>query len=280
MIKKLRFKFIAINMVFVTVMLCIIFGMVLYFTRHTMEIQSVNMMRQIASSQFQPGRPGDASDEVRLPFFTVMISPRGELMAADSGYFDLSDRDYLQEVINLACASKSETGTLVDYNLRYCKVMTIAGQRIVFADTTSEQATLRNLMYTCVFIGLISFIIFFGISILLSFWAVKPVEKAWGQQRQFVADASHELKTPLAVIMANAELLQNEGYEEKERSRFAECILAMSYQMRSLVESLLEMARVDNGTAKLSFTTIDFSELANDAVLSFQLLYEEKGMVL
>ena len=109
---------------------------------------------------------------------------------------------------------------------------------------------------------------------------IKPVAVAWDQQRQFVADASHELKTPLSVIMANAELLENEDTVPDDRRKFSRNILSMTYQMRTLVENLLEMARVDNGTLKMQFAALDFSELVSDAVLSFQLLYEEKGQTL
>ncbi|MBB3172104.1 histidine kinase dimerization/phospho-acceptor domain-containing protein [Parvibacter caecicola] len=49
---------------------------------------------------------------------------------------------------------------------------------------------------------------FFGISLFFARWALRPVERAWGQQ-QFVADASHELKTPLTVILANTSILKS-----------------------------------------------------------------------
>ena len=101
---------------------------------------------------------------------------------------------------------------------------------------------------------------------------------AWDQQRQFVADASHELKTPLSVIMANAELMQGEDLVEEDRITYSGNILSTTYQMRSLVENMLEMARVDNGTVKMNFDIVDFSQLVSDAALSFQLLYEEQGM--
>ena len=78
--------------------------------------------------------------------------------------------------------------------------------------------------------------------------------------------------------MANAELIQSEDTPAEEKKKFSETILSTTYQMRSLVENMLEMARVDSGTVKMRFTTVDFSELVSDAVLSFQLLYEEKGM--
>ena len=123
-------------------------------------------------------------------------------------------------------------------------------------------------------------ILFLAIAIALSHWVIRPVAQAWEQQKQFVADASHELKTPLSIILANAELLQGEDTQEAERQQYATSILTTSRQMRSLVENLLEMARVDSGAVRLQFEKLDFSQLVRDAVLSFQLLYEEKQMVL
>ena len=279
MIRKLRVKFVCIVMAIAMLMVGGILGVVIYFTETSMEMQSISMMRTIAASPFQQSTLGDPSnDEVRLPFFTVQISSRGELITAGGGYFDLTDREYLQQIVNMVLSTDLETGELKEYDLRFLVAMSPMGLAIVFADTATETATIKSMVYSCVFIFAAAMLVFLGISILLSRWAIKPVEKAWGQQRQFVADASHELKTPLAVIMANAELLQNAETQEEDKKKFSENILTTTYQMRSLVENMLEMARVDNGTVKMNFASLDMSELVSDAVLSFQLLYEEKGM--
>ena len=279
MIKKLRIKFVCVIMAIVMLMLGGILGVVIHFTGQSMQMQSINMMRTIAASPFQQGDLGKPSnDEVRLPFFTVQISSRGELITASGGYFDLSDREYIQEIVNAALLSEGETGVLRAHDLRYLKASSPMGFTIVFSDTTTEEATLKNMIYGCLLIFLVAMVVFLGISILLSHWVIKPVAVAWDQQRQFVADASHELKTPLSVIMANAELIQSEQLSEADRSAFSGNILSMTYQMRSLVENMLEMARVDNGTLKMQFANVDLSQLIHDAVLSFQLLYEEKGL--
>ena len=279
MIKRLRIKFICVIMAIVMVLLGCILGVVIHFTGQNMEMQSISMMRTIATSPFQQGIPGKpVDDEVRLPFFTVQISSRGELIAASGGYFDLSDREYLQEIINAALLSDQESGELETHDLRYLKSTSPMGFTIVFSDTTTESATMKQLVYSCLAIFFVAMIVFLGISILLSHWVIKPVAEAWDQQRQFVADASHELKTPLSVIMANAELMQGEETGEEDRRTYSGNILSTTYQMRALVENMLEMARVDNGTVKMNFTDVDLSELISDAALSFQLLYEEKGM--
>ena len=279
MIKKLRTKFVCIVMAIATLMVGGILGVVIYFTANNMQMQSVTMMRTIGAAPFQMGAPGKpGNDEVRLPFFTVQISSRGELITTGGGYFDLSDRAYIQELVNLVLDLEQESGELKEYDLRYLKTVSPMGLSIVFADTATEEATIRSMTYTCVFIFFATMLVFLGISILLSRWAIKPVAQAWDQQRQFVADASHELKTPLAVIMANAELMQNEQTAPDDKGKYAETILSTTYQMRSLVENMLEMARVDNGTQNMQFSALDMSQLTGDAVLSFQLLYEEQGM--
>ena len=279
MIRKLRIKFVCIVMAIAMLMVGGILGVVIHFTGTSMEMQSVSMMRTIAANPFQQGHPGKPSnDEVRLPFFTVQISSRGELITAGGGYFDLTDREYLQQIVNLVLSADQESGELIEYNLRYLVAMSPVGLSIVFADIATEAATIRSMAYSCMFIFVAAMLVFLGISILLSRWVIKPVAVAWDQQRQFVADASHELKTPLAVIMANAELMQGEDTSEEDRKTYSSNILGVTYQMRSLVENMLEMARVDNGTMKMNFTTMDLSQLVSDAALSFHLLYEEKGM--
>lgn len=121
-------------------------------------------------------------------------------------------------------------------------------------------------------------LLFLGISILLARWAVRPVEKAWQQQKQFIADASHELKTPLTVILTNAELLQSPAYEKEQKKRFAENILVMTGQMRGLVESMLELARADRGSRGTPFETVQVSDTVTNAILPFEPLFFEKGL--
>ena len=280
MIRKLRIKFICVIMSIVALLLGGILGGVVHFTGRSMEMQSISMMHAIAASPFQQGNLGKPmDDQVRLPFFTVQIGSRGELVAVGGGYFDLSDQIYLLQIVDLALNSGEDSGELKDYDLRYLKAATPKGILIVFSDTTTEAATLKNLLYGCLLIFFVAMAVFLGISILLSHWVIRPVERAWKQQRQFVADASHELKTPLSVIMANAELMNSEETGPDDRN-FARNILTMTYQMRALVENMLEMARVDNGAVKMEFDMLDFSELVQDAVLSVQLLYEEQGLEL
>ena len=258
---------------------------------------------------------------ILLPFFRVLIDADGKIVDMDGGYYDLTQEGseaVLEELVSEATAGTEKIGDLHDYNLRYYRTSAkkwfnkkapdgnpmpetalsdevtpssaaedapadsrSEGQIIVFADISSEIATMRNLYRTCIIIGLGSLASFLVISIFFARWAVRPVEEAWAQQRQFVSDASHELKTPLTVILTDAEMLKSPRFDEAHKTQFVDNILTMSNQMRGLVESLLQLARVDNGAIqKMPLQHIDFSSLVSDELLTFDALFFEKGLTL
>ena len=279
MIRRLRLKFVCVNMLIVTVMLTAIFSMVYHFTQADLETQSVSMLQSVAATPFRANRPGDPPEWVQLPFFVLDLDQAGNVTSA-VGYFDLTDEDDLQALVYEANSAGGRVGVLPAYGLRYCRSVTPHGERIAFADMSSERATLASLIKTCLLIGALCFAAFLLISWLLARWAVKPVETAWQQQRQFVADASHELKTPLTVIMTNAELLNSPDFDETRRSQFAAHILTMSRQMRQLIEEMLDLARTDSGQANLVLSQVDLSKLVSDAVLPFEPVFFEAGLTL
>ena len=278
MIKRLRIKFVCINMTIVTIMLCVIFGLVLHFTSVSMEKESIEMMQSVALDPLQLGIPGKGASGVRLPYFALQLGPGGELLASGGGYYDLTDRALLNELISLSSVQK--TGVLSDYGLRYVRVVTPTMQCIVFADMSSEINTINNLLQNCLLIGAASFIIFLMISILLARWAVKPVAVAWEQQRQFVSTASHELKTPLTVILSNAQMLAENVEDPELRKRMTASILTVSQQMKDLVTKLLNSAQVDQGIGAMQFSAVDLSHTVTNALLPFAPIFYEQGMEL
>lgn len=278
MLKKLRLKFICINMVIVTVMLCVILSLVLHSTRTNLKNESLRAMQSIAASPDTLifGQPGE-DESVRLPYFMLLMK-NNHITIIGGDYYDLSDERMLRDILQAATDAREETGILEDYSLRYYRTTSSLGDVCVFADASGELATMQSLRTTCLIIGAVSFFVFLGLSFVLAKWAIKPVEQAWRQQRQFVSNASHELKTPLTVILTNAELLQAPEQNEERRAQFAQNILTMSRQMRGLTEELLQLARVDNTQNSVPLEPLDLSKLISDAVLPFEPLFFEKGM--
>ena len=270
MIRSLRRKFVAMTMAIFTVLLCVIFGLVIHFTGQTLQADSIRNLRRAAQESIQPGIPG----QLRQPCFLVRVTPWSQTIQ-NTGGFDLSDTQMLTDIMSRAAASEAELGVLEEYDLRFYRIQRPAELTLVFMDISGEKAALRNLSLTCLGIGILSATVFWGISILLARWAVRPVERAWEEQRQFVADASHELKTPLTVILTNAELMQTQPDPQYARS-----VLAMATRMRALVESLLELARVDNGAGQAACEDTDLSALVEDELLPFEPVYFERGLSL
>lgn len=274
MIRTLRFKFICVTMAIFTVFLAVLLGLLVHTTAEGLRSESISQLREAADGPGGPGRPG----QVTHPCFVIRVNPRGQIIQSTGG-FDLTDEEILTDIVARAAASEEEIGEIDEYSLRFCRLERRGELTMAFMDITGEKSTLNTLKLNCVVLGLLASLAFWLLSTLLARWAVRPVEQAWQEQRQFVADASHELKTPLTVIMTNAELLQTPS-DEEQHSQYARSILTMSQRMRSLVESLLDLARVDNGAAKAAFEELDLSELVSDELLPFEPVCFERGLLL
>ena len=223
MIKKLRRKFVIINMSLVAVILCVVLGMFCFTRIHAFRAESEIAMRQMLDSSrskeppkndtkpqspsldFGPGGRNPAFNST--PVFLVTLDENNEITDTNSsGSYTVTDT-LSEAAVSAAFAVSEDQGYLSDLKLRFIKQNTPEGTKIAFADTVQETRALGELVIQCVMMLLLFLLCFLLVSIFLARWALKPVEKAWEQQNQFIADASHELKTPLTVILANLRIL-------------------------------------------------------------------------
>ena len=128
---------------------------------------------------------------------------------------------------------------------------------------------------TLICVGGIS--VFTIIAAFASKWIVKPVETSWREQKQFVNDASHELKTPLTVITTNAEMLQQNDISDDDRTKYSNNIVTVAHQMKNLVEDLLNLARIEKGE-EAGFARINLSEQYSQDILQFEPVMYELGL--
>ncbi len=276
MLKKLRAKFVLVNMSIVLAMLLIIFGMLFHFTKADLEKDTQAVLHTLAQNATKSGVPEEADTNLR--YFSLhynMLS--GEAIASGDIGLPISDPGFLEELILEVYEQEDDEGYLDEYGLRYYRIFSWNVMAVGFVDDSSYTQVLESLTVAGASIGVVSLLVFFVISLFLARWMVKPVDTAWKKQKQFISDASHELKTPLTVIMSNAELLQSTDAEEA-KNQYCSNILTMSHRMRDLVEGLLNLSRVENGQVKQSFTKIDLSKLIEDAVLPFEPVFFEKGL--
>ncbi|MCR5119721.1 MAG: HAMP domain-containing histidine kinase [Lachnospiraceae bacterium] len=112
------------------------------------------------------------------------------------------------------------------------------------------------------------------ISRLITKWITKPAEEAFERQKEFVADASHELKTPLAVIMASADEIQNANNDPK----YIENIRYESDRMNKLITGLLNLSRLESGEDIVSFKEEDLSRILEKSCMAYEAVAFEQGV--
>lgn len=277
MIKILRKRFVLINMAIVTGMLLVIFGLVIHFTGTDLQNKSDTMLQKLAQNALDTTSP---EMDMQLPYFTLSFNTRGEIIASGKTHLDITNAKFIDYLMREITEINRTSGYIEEFHLKYTVVTTPTIQVIAFLDVSSHRSTLLTLIQNSLITVAAALAGFTFISILLARRTVKPVENAWNQQKQFISDASHELKTPLTVIMSNAELLQSPACDSQGLTQYSENILTSSQQMRHLIEAMLELARADNGQIQVNFEKLDFSRLVYDSVLPFEPVFFEKEMTL
>ena len=156
--------------------------------------------------------------------------------------------------------------------------------KIAFVSDTSIRTAMRSLTLTSLMVGGAALALLFGICLFLADWALRPVERVWNQQRQFISDASHELKTPLTVILANLSILSRHGGETVDSQRkWISSTEDEAQRMKGLVEDLLTLARLDEAgqTAPMPVMSgVDLSDAVMGELLTFEPVAFERGVEL
>lgn len=205
-------------------------------------------------------------------FYSVALSKDGQVLKVDTA--DISDLD--EAALTALASSLVEKGKTdgVESNLIYR--MADKGDYILvaFLDNTlmlESAGTLIN--YTLIFGG-VALVLLFFLARYLAGRIVAPLEESYQRQKQFVSDAGHELKTPVAVVNANVELLSRQIGENQWLSN----IQYENQRMSALITQLLELARAENVTPPME--TLDLSRLVCGETLPMETVAYENGLTL
>lgn len=147
--------------------------------------------------------------------------------------------------------------------------------QLAFIDLNSHSSSPEQLLLTAVF-TVFGFLLLTGVSIYLSRFIIQPAKDAIDREKQFVSDASHELKTPIAAIRANAQVLQN----QTEPNRYLDHILSETKRMEHLVQDLLGLSKLDETEQIVKFTRVDLSKICEEMILSYESLAYEEGKLI
>lgn len=265
MIRRLRWKITGVTLLVSALVLTAVFACVYLFSRNNIAQSYEYQLRQAVVS---------GTSEARVPCFVAEVLPSGTVRVSGSNYYDLQDEDTLLPLVTAALSADADSGVLPTQHMRYFRLEGALTVRIAFMDSTFEQATLRSLVRVCLLIGAAALLVLFGLSWLLSGFVTRPVARTWQNQQQFLSDASHELKTPLTVILSSADLLKTSA--QPEQRQYVDNISVESRRMKALVEDMLTLSRTESGRAA-PFAPLDLSDLVTDAALRFEPVAFEAG---
>lgn len=207
------------------------------------------------------------------------ISNKNEILNISYQYFfQYDDAEYhlrIRDAINGILSSGSESGKCMieGVSYRYKISVPLHGENslLILLDRSIEISTLHRLMITFIIIGCAGLIVVFFVSFLLANWAIKPIEIAWNRQKQFIADASHGLKTPLTVIATNTDLVLSTPNELiRDQERWLRYIKSETARMSKLVNELLYIAKSDANEIKMDMSEFDISNTVSGICLIFE----------
>ena len=272
MIRHLRWKVVATNMLLISLVLLAVFAAVVLISR-------ANYRRSVQQQLYQALESGDYGSRQPgaegIPCFVAEVYASGMARVAGNSYYDLSDQSQLAAIVTEALAQEEDTGLLADFHLRYLRKTGYTSTLIAFTDTTLESTTMRSMAAVCSLAGSAALLVLFLCSYLLSGVVTRPVGAAWAQQEQFLSDASHELKTPLTVILSSAELLNQSALPEQ--AVYIDNIREESRRRKLLGEDMLTLSRAQRSAGSLPEQTADLSEAAMTAALRFEPVAFEAG---
>lgn len=197
-----------------------------------------------------------------IDYFVLMADASGKLL--DIFNNDDIDNSLAQRYIDSILDDGASSGMLE--SLQFCISEKPNGTVLVFTDKSAEIEILNNLMKTTVMIGSISFVLLSILVVFLSHKSIEPVQQAFEKQKQFISDASHELKTPLTIISANADVLSGEIGNNK----WLNYIQSQAYRMSLLVNDLLNLTRLENNSANMTFSEFNLSQAVMNTALPFE----------
>ena len=314
MIKRLRRKFILVSMLSMTLVLVLLIGIINIMSYRavvrsadgilTMLTDGGGRFRENNSDGSRPSRTGsrrredfffrmtrsingegrEDSPEIRYEsrFFSVIISTNGNITATRTDRISAIDSETAAEMGISVNKSGKERGFIGDYRFRK-STFPDGSVIVIFYDCGRSLENARSFLMISIGISLICLLLVYILITIFSKAVIRPAAEAYEKQKQFITDAGHELKTPLAIINADADVLEMDLPEAEDGTpnEWLEDIRKQTARLTELTGSLIYLAKTEEGT-KDAFTFVDFpvSDVANQEVDSFKARAQAAGLTI
>lgn len=298
MLKKLRKKFIASNMFLVGIIIISVFAGLFFVLAKYERQQSYNSLSYALENctseegiyvgkghidEHKKAAGEDFANQLRNVVMIIQTDKKGDITSVVTASNVSISEKLVKIIVSYTYLHNEDRGDIPDYTLRYLRVENAnGGYRIGIADTSVEAQALAFVARVFILCTLLILSVMFLISDYMAHRAIAPVEKSWNNQNRFVADASHELKTPLTVILANMDIMaDNPDSTVAEQQKWIENTKSEAKRMSQLVSDMLFLAKSDAAVEEsYNFADVNFSILVSDCALTFESLAFEKGVKL
>lgn len=277
MIKNLKRK-IVISIMLIIGIVTIIFssGLAIYNCNKIKNDVFVSLEKLVTQEPFNEGPRNDEKFISTSSFDTCIIKYNNETKETTiiQNDLDISDSN-ISTLIQTIISSKQKEGYVNDNNLIFVCKHQMENDNIVFANKDIITKQQLEIILICLTITIVFLVAIFFISIIVSNLVAKPVIKSIEQQKRFVADASHELKTPLAVIMANNKILEKTA--TKKQKEWIACNNDEIKHMSEIISDMLTLVKTES-SSHIDIVQVDISKLCTNIFLEFEPIAYEKNI--
>ncbi len=218
--------------------------------------------------------PLTENDRLSAVFFTVRVKD-GAVTGADLSRISTVTESEAAALALAAAAEGAAEGQSDSY--RWAAAPNAQGETVyVFLEVSNRRNAVLRVAALSALAGLAGWFLMLGLVVVLAKRTIAPIAENMDRQRQFVTDAGHELKTPLAIIQANTEAMELIQGENK----WSRNIKAQTVRLTELTRNLLTLARAEELPTQGSFAPVDLSALTAKTVQMFQMPMEQKGLTL
>lgn len=290
MIKELKRKFVLISISAVALVLILIMGSINIVNYRDIVVKAEYILDVLANGG---GKFPDVPEEDKNGDETTLVSESADLVEPDENiemqyerrFFTVTFISDTELVINLDNIAAVDTETAVRYAFelnskgrnkgfkgyyRYMKtsVITENGEKnmYIFLDCNRELLTFYNFLFTSITVSVIGLLLVLMLLIVFSKFAIKPIAESYEKQKRFVTDASHELKTPLTIISANADVLEI----EQGNNEWIDSIRNQVMRLKDFTEKLVLLAKMDEEGAPLNKQAFSLSDVVKNSVENFR----------